>query len=203
MIGGKYTLVVRICLFGGTFDPPHLGHAVLVEQAHAQLEVDKLLVMVSGQPWQKSLTRTVTPGIHRFEMTRLALADIAGVEVSDLEVTRNQNSYTIDTVEELLRLYGSGTEIVVLLGSDAFSLLPTWHRWPDLMRLVSFALVDREAGTAMVATDLPVQPSQRVLMPRVEISSTDLRESFNVLQPQVAWLHKDVLRYIRSEGLYS
>ena len=108
----------RIGVFGGTFDPPHIGHlAVAVEVRHA-LALDRVLMVVANDPWQKRGARVLTPAADRLEMVRAAAQDLDGVEADDREIRRGGPSYTVDTVEELLGEQ-PGAELFVVVGADA------------------------------------------------------------------------------------
>src|SRR5690242_4710235 len=90
----------RIGLFGGTFDPPHIGHLVTAIDVRAALGLEVVLMVVANEPWQKVGSRAISPASVRVDMVRAAVGDEPGIEVSDIEVRRGGPSYTVDTVEE-------------------------------------------------------------------------------------------------------
>ena len=94
-------MAASIGIFGGTFDPPHLGHVAAALRCREALELDRVLLVVANDPWQKSPLREVSPAEDRVAMVRGAVAGIEGLEVSELEIGRGGPSYTIDTVREL------------------------------------------------------------------------------------------------------
>ena len=188
----------RVGIFGGTFDPPHVAHVVLAAAAIDQLELDELLVTVAGVPWQKVGERQVTPGPIRLEMAEVAFETVDRAVVSDIELRREGNSYTIDTLESLER---PDTDLFLLLGSDAAAGLDTWERHPDLADTATIAVFPRRgsedlhppSGFAWTALELP----------GLEISSTDLRERTRAGLPIVGLTPVAVQAIIDREGLYS
>ena len=130
----------RIGLFGGTFDPPHLGHLAAALAARDALELDRILLVVANEPWQKLDKRALTAAHHRLAMTELLVKDIDGIEASDMEIVRGGLTYTIDTV---IQFQDAGHEVVLVLGADAAGGLNSWERAEELCRLVQVAVVDR------------------------------------------------------------
>ena len=129
-----------IGIFGGTFDPPHWGHVKLAQNFIELLQLDELLWLPAGQPWQKS--SHITPAIQRYELTLAAVADLktllfdtdnkTHVGVSRIELDRQGPSYTIDTAKELREMYGPNQSIVWLMGADTYQNMPTWNDWQHL-----------------------------------------------------------------------
>jgi nicotinate-nucleotide adenylyltransferase len=157
---------------GGTFDPPHIGHlAVAVEARHA-LDLDRVLVVVANDPWQKRGVRALTPAADRLEMVRAAVEGLEGIEADDREIRRGGPSYMVDTVHELLA-EESGAEIFVVLGADAAAGLDTWERADELAALVTVAVVRRPGFPP--PTDLPPFRWVEIDVPELEVSSSDLR----------------------------
>jgi nicotinate-nucleotide adenylyltransferase len=141
----------RIGLFGGTFDPPHVGHRVLVRSAALALRLDAVRLIPSGQPWQK--TTVATSAGDRLQLLRAAVPDMSPrpgdtwkIEVDDRETRRNGPTFTIDTLIELRAEHGPATQLVWLMGADQFVNLPTWHRWRELLDVVHLAVTARGPG---------------------------------------------------------
>lgn len=130
----------RIGLFGGTFDPPHIAHVVAAVQARWCLDLDRVIVVPAGDPWQKSGVTQVTAAGLRLEMTRAAFGGLAGVEVSDIEIERPGPSYTVDTVNELV---GPDEGVVVIVGRDTAAGLAGWDRAEELRDRVEVAWFER------------------------------------------------------------
>lgn len=159
----------RIGLFGGTFDPPHSGHLAVASGAKEALDLDEVLFVVANDPWQKSAHRRVTAARHRLAMTKLLVEGIEGIEVSDLEILRGGESYTIDTVTEL---QCQGHEVTLIVGADVVTGIETWERADELRKLVRVAVVDRP-GYSPLTLDGWVM--SRVVVEGNDISSSELR----------------------------
>lgn len=131
-----------IGLFGGTFDPVHFGHLGLARAAISQLDLEKLLLLPSGNPYQKGRL-PLGSGQDRVNMLKLAFQEDAEIHVDERELLRAGPTYTLDTLVELRAEYGDAASLIWLTGSDAFSRLDTWHRWQELFGLAHFAVIDR------------------------------------------------------------
>ena len=158
-------------MFGGTFDPPHIGHVVTAQRVLEALELDEVLVVVANDPWQKSGERHITPAAVRLELVRAAVADVPGLTASSVEVDRGGSSYTVDTLEAL-RSADPHVELFLILGADAAARIPTWHRAGDLAALCTVVVVDRPG---VVADGLINASMLHVEVPLLDVSSTDLR----------------------------
>jgi nicotinate-nucleotide adenylyltransferase len=161
----------RIGLFGGTFDPPHLGHVAVLLSALATERYDLIEVTVAGDPYLKSAGGTVRPALVRLEMARAAFGHLSHVVVSDREIIRQGPSYTIDSVEEL---FAEGfTDVDLIVGADLTHQLDAWHRATELSRTVTLAVAPRPGETNELPTGwdafyIPMDP--------VDLSSTFIRE---------------------------
>ena len=161
----------RIGVFGGTFDPPHIGHLITAIDVRSALDLDVMLMVVANEPWQKA-SRKVTPAATRLAMVRAAVEGEPGVEASDLEIRRGGPSYTVDTLLELRRTEPDA-ELFLLLGSDAAAGLDTWQRVDELPALCTIVVVERPGSSTLLPEGFSVQ---HVTVPRLEVSSTELRE---------------------------
>jgi nicotinate-nucleotide adenylyltransferase len=161
----------RIGVFGGTFDPPHIGHLVIAADVRHELGLDRVLMIPAGEPWQKVDGGDVSQPSARLAMIEAAVGDVEGLEVSRIEVDRSGPTYTVDTLQELASAY-PGAELFLILGADAAAGLDTWHEWQRLPELCRLVVVDRpgESGPVPAAFD-PL----RVSAPRLDISSTEIR----------------------------
>ena len=131
-----------MAVFGGTFDPPHVGHLVVASEVRYRGGFDEVLLMVANDPWQKHGTREITPASVRYEMVAAAVAGNDGLVASNLEIGRGGPTYTIDTVEQLTA--GPDVDVTVVLGADAVAGLDSWHRAEDLASMVSIVAVARQ-----------------------------------------------------------
>jgi nicotinate-nucleotide adenylyltransferase len=188
----------RLGIFGGTFDPIHVGHLVTAVNVRHTLELDRVLLVVAKDPWQKAGT-VATPAADRLAMVEAAVMDVPGLEASDLELRRSGETYTADTLAEL-RVAHPGAELHLILGSDAAAGLPTWARAAEVQRLATLVVVTRPGAEGMTA---PPGWTHRVLeVPRLEVSSTDLRARFADGRPLDYLVTAPVQRLIRERGLY-
>jgi nicotinate-nucleotide adenylyltransferase len=164
----------RIGIFGGTFDPPHNGHVAAARAVTEQLHLDRLLLVVANDPWQKSGQRAVSPAADRYALTELLAEEIPGAEASRLEMDRGGPSYSVDTAEEILaEAGGEPTELFLVVGADLVPELGSWHRSDDLRRLVTLAVVSRPTGPPPAIP--PGWRSVWVDGPQVAVSSSEVR----------------------------
>ncbi len=189
----------RLGVFGGTFDPPHIGHLVAAAEVRYALDLDRVLLVVANEPWQKTGMRAISPAADRLAMVEAAVGDVEGLEASSLEIERGGPSYSADTLEALAAADPTGSRFLVL-GGDAAAGLETWERAEALSGLATLVLVDRPG---MAAPDPPPGWSfERVEMPRLDVSSTDLRDRVSSGRP-LGFLTPDaVVSCIRERRLY-
>lgn len=191
----------RIGLFGGTFDPPHLGHVAAALEVSWACGLDAMYWVPAGDPWQKRGDRAITSGGIRVEMVEAAVADLDAMDVLDLEVTRSGPSYTVDTLRALTE---PGRRIEVVLGADAAIRVPTWHRAEEVAELAELVVVDRgDTDRSDVDTALGgAWPHRWVTMPRLDISSTDIRSRVAERRPIRGLVPAAVCSVIESHGIY-
>ncbi len=198
---------MKVGMLGGTFDPIHLGHLILAEQARAGLGLDRVLFVPAGQPWRKA-GRQIAPVADRVAMVRAALGDDPYFELSLVESERAGPSYTADTLEALHEQLGDGVELFFILGQDALADLPNWR---DPGRIVARARLVVAARAGWTPADLAalerVAPGIReridvVVMPRIDISSTDIRRRVTAADSIRFLVPPAVERYIAETGLY-
>ena len=189
----------RIGVFGGTFDPIHLGHLEVAESVRDALDLDRMLVVVANHPWQKQ-DRPLTPAEDRYAMVVAALADRPGLEASRMELDRGGPSYTVDTVRALLA-DEPDAEVVVVVGADVVAALDTWHEHEALRDLVTLAVVDRPGAPAVDPP--PGWRSERVAVSPVDVSSTGLRSLLEVGAPVDGVVPEAVIRCLTERGLYA
>ena len=139
MVSSGYDLL-KVGIFGGTFNPIHYGHLRTAEEVRLRLGFDKVLFIPSGTPPLK--TKDIASASHRFEMVRLAILDNPFFELSDIETRRRGKSYTVKTIEELKMSY-PGRQFYLILGIDAFLDLPNWRDPDRLVSLTDFVIISR------------------------------------------------------------
>jgi nicotinate-nucleotide adenylyltransferase len=189
----------RIGVFGGTFDPPHVGHLVTAVNVRHALDLDVVLLVVANDPWQKTGHRAVSPPADRLALVEAAVGEVAGLEASDIELRRGGTSYTADTLAALAVDHPSA-ELLLVLGSDAAAGLPTWERADEVRERASIVVVTRPG--AEEAAPPPGWDWMRVESPRLEVSSTDLRERVADGRPLDYLLTPAVIACIEARGLY-
>jgi nicotinate-nucleotide adenylyltransferase len=189
----------RIGLFGGTFDPIHRGHVEVAESVWRALGLDRMLVVVADEPWQKQ-DRPVTPAEDRFAMVEAAAGGWPGLDPCRMEIDRGGPTYTIDTVRQLQRELPAA-ELFLVVGSDVVAGLTTWHDEPALRHLVTLAVVGRPGAPPALlppgwrAVTVPVAP--------FDVSSTELRERLEAGLPVDGLVPDAVIRCIEQRGLYA
>lgn len=189
----------RIAVFGGTFDPPHIGHLIVASEVLAVGEFDEVQLVVANDPWQKRGARVVSDAAVRLDLVRRAVSGHQGLVASDVEIRRGGASYTIDTVETLLSDDAS-VEVSLVLGADAASRLGTWHRSTELAALVDVVVVGRPgAEMPSVAGEWNVTA---VDVPAVDISSTEIRARVEGGRPIEFLVTESVRNAIEDHGLY-
>jgi len=187
-------------IFGGTFDPVHMGHLVAATWARERLGLERVLLVVANDPWQKAGTRTLTPAEDRFKVVEAAVAEVPGLEASRLEIDRGGPSYTADTVDAL-RAEHPGLRPFVIVGADVAADMDSWHRVGDLRERATLVIVDR--GGVPSGEDPPGFEVRRERIPALDISSSELRDrlgrgaSVDFLVPGPA------IRCIRQLNLYA
>ncbi|MEX2238114.1 MAG: nicotinate-nucleotide adenylyltransferase [Dehalococcoidia bacterium] len=187
---------LRLGVLGGTFDPIHVGHLVLAQEARWQLSLDRVLLVPAGEPWRKA-GRAITPFPMRVEMVRLAAEGGDYLEVSTLEGDRPGPSYTVDTLESLLASH-PGARLVLILGEDALADLPNWKDAERIAELAEIAVAQRPGNDA---SDSGIRWTP-IDMPKMEISSSTIRERAGRGEPFEAFLCPAVAAYIHEHGVY-
>jgi len=188
----------RIGVLGGTFDPVHVGHLVAAGDARHALALDRVLLVVAGDPWQKR-GQVVASAPDRLALVRAAVAGVEGIEACDLEVRRAGPSVTADTLEALA---APGRSFFLLLGADAVANMPTWKRLADTRHLATVVVVER-AGDSHAEPPGPGWRFERLSIPRLDVSSSEVRARLAAGRPVAGLLPEPVIAEIRARGLYT
>lgn len=197
----------RIGIYGGTFDPIHIGHLAIAEEVRWAMRLAQIhFVPVAQQPLKES-GHHASPA-QRLEMVRRACATNPAFVPSDSELHRPPPSFTIDTLQHFRARLGPAVEIVFILGADAARDLPRWRQATELIRLARLAIVGRPgypADLAALDQHLPGIASRSTALagPMLAISSTELRRRLAAGRPVRYQIPDPVLEYIRAEGLYT
>ncbi|MCH7745313.1 MAG: nicotinate-nucleotide adenylyltransferase, partial [Chloroflexi bacterium] len=171
---------MKVGIFGGTFDPIHLGHLIVAEEASALLGLDEMLFVPAGQPWFKA-GDAITEARHRMAMVELAIASNPRFRASDIELTRIGPTYTVDTLIELQEQLEPDSEMYLILGLDSLQEIDRWHSPERVFELATVVGMSRPLCAAFDTERLDsIFPgaSDRVMMldgPLIDISATDLR----------------------------
>lgn len=198
---------MNIGVLGGTFDPIHVGHLLVAEEARARLNLTETLFVPAGQPWLKA-DNLILPAEHRVEMVRLAIADKPYFKLSTMEIERAGPTYTVDTMAELQAQLGAGDELFFILGWDNLIQLPQWREPSRLIKMCRLLVVPRvgypDPDLDSLEAAIPGL-SQRVILldqPQRDINASEIRHrvarglSIHQLVPE------PVDRYIKEHKLY-
>lgn len=191
---------MRLGVLGGTFDPVHVGHLVAAVNVRHALALDKVLLVVAAEPWQKVTTRAISPAADRLALVAAAVGEVDGVEASDLEIRRGGVSYTADTLAELRAADPDG-ELFLVVGGDVAQSLDTWER-VDVVRALATLVVVNRPGTTAPRLD-ETWRVETVDIPNLEISSSDLRARATDGRPLDYLVPEAAVRCIRERGLYA
>jgi nicotinate-nucleotide adenylyltransferase len=190
----------RVGIFGGTFDPVHVGHLVAAAWAREAFGLERVLLVVANEPWQKTGTRAVTPAEDRYRMVEAAVAGVDGVEACRMEIDRSGPSYTADTVRELL-VVNPSADPYVIVGADVAAELGTWQRTDELRAAVTLVVVDR--GGVGSSDDPPGWRVERLRIPALDISSSELRRRLAEGRSVDFLIPEPAIRCIRQLNLYA
>jgi nicotinate-nucleotide adenylyltransferase len=190
---------MRVGLFGGSFDPVHDAHVALARTALEQLRLDELRWIPVGQPWQK--TRRLASASDREAMVRLAIAGEPRFVLDRSELRRSGVSYTLDTVRELI-FATPDDNFALILGQDQYASLHTWRDWRELLGLVTLAIANRPGAVLTVNPQIAQVAHQTVLLPMMEVSSTEVRRRVAAGESIAGLVPEPVARYIEERRLY-
>ncbi|MBR3953883.1 MAG: nicotinate (nicotinamide) nucleotide adenylyltransferase [Clostridia bacterium] len=198
---------MRIGIYGGSFNPVHRGHKHLADTMCAKLNLDKCIIMPAFVSPFKTDKKSSVTAQDRFRMCELAFRE-ANYEVSDLEIAKNETSYTVNTLTALKEQYPDD-ELFLIIGSDMLLSFNRWYRWQDILKLATLCAVSRcdedplqeledfaeshlrKEGEVLI---LPFSP--------LVVSSTLLREKIRIGEDTSAFLHPAVKDYIQQNNLY-
>ncbi|MER1986071.1 MAG: nicotinate-nucleotide adenylyltransferase [Solibacillus sp.] len=185
----------KVGIFGGTFNPPHIGHLIMANEAYEALGLDEVRFMPNAKAPHKAVAEEVT-NAQRLRLVELAVATSPQFTVERFEMARGGVSYTVDTMRELIAREPD-TKFYFIIGGDMIDSLHTWYRIDELMSLVQFVGV-RRPGTKAETT----YPVQMIEAPEINLSSTFIRQRLQRGGTLQFLLEPAVEAYIRKEGLY-
>ena len=215
---------MRIVIYGGSFNPPHIGHVAAAQSVYEELKPDKFLIIPTNMPPHKAMEENSPQPLERLEMCSLAFGHIPGVEISDMESRREGKSYTAFTIEELRRDYPED-EICLVMGTDMFLSFRSWYRYQYLLENCTLAVLSREAYDNYEIEQYKVElesehAAKVVIIPHqaLPMSSTEIRERLRLglgsellsdevyshivkkghydVSPELSWLREKVMPYL-------
>ena len=196
---------MRIGILGGSFDPPHVGHLLVAQDALDELALDRLLIVPAAQQPLKGAGQT--PAAHRLAMLHACFSGIPGIEVDPIEIERGGLSFMVDTVESLRRRWPSAT-LHLLVGDDVVPTLPRWRDVTRLLSLVQLVVLHRaDRGHDLTALAFPLESvgagtARRLATRRVDLSSTEIRARVRDGRSIRGFVPDAVETYIATTGLY-
>ena len=192
--------VQRLGIMGGTFDPIHHGHLVAASEVGHHFDLDEVIFVPTGQPWQKN-GRKVSPAEDRYLMTVIATASNPRFSVSRVDIDRPGETYTIDTLRDLRAQRGPDAEFYFITGADALAMMISWRDADELFKMAQFVGCTRP-GHRLTITNLPSDRISLVEIPALSISSTECRERVRAGQPIWYLVPDGVVQYISKRRLY-
>ena len=190
----------RIGIFGGTFNPPHIAHSIVAESVRAQLILDKIIFIPSGNPPLKESI----PAEDRLAMANLAFGDDINFEVSDIEIRDiTEKSYTVDTLKKLrIKYEGERIKLFLIIGADNLLDLPRWKDPEQLFQLAEIVVINRPGFDPKNSKQEFYEKAKFIDVPYLEISSSMIREYVKIGRPVKYLVTKEVEEYIEDNKLY-
>lgn len=189
----------QIGIFGGTFDPPHLGHLLVAEFVRDELGLDEVWFVVANDPWQKDGTRSISDASLRLQMADLATADVEHLLTCSVELENGGPSYSIDTLTTLSERHPD-VDWHLIVGADAAAGLNTWHRAPELRGIANIVEVTRPGAESSLSP--AGWNARQVRVPAIEISSTVIRDRLGKGRSVRFMTPDSVITLAASLGLY-
>lgn len=200
---GRSSAPLRIGVFGGAFDPPHIAHGALVRAALDDLNLDELRLIPTGHAWHK--TRPLSHAEHRVAMCQLAFGHIPAVFVDTREIRRPGPSYTVDTLRELSEEF-PGAELYLIIGGDQARTLSKWHNWHEILSLAIICVAERGyltgANPPFMAPIGFESRFRQLLLPVMPVSATEIRSRVAAQHSVATLVFEPVARYIDDHHLY-
>jgi nicotinate-nucleotide adenylyltransferase len=190
----------RLGVMGGTFDPIHNGHLVAASEVAHLFQLDEVVFVPTGQPWQKE-SRTVSPAEDRYLMTVIATAANPQFSISRVDIERPGKTYTIDTLRELREIYGPRIDFFFITGADALAQMLSWRDMDELFTMAHFIGCTRP-GHQLSDPGLPEGRVSLVEVPALSISSTECRDRVRAGEPIWYLVPDGIVQYIGKRRLY-
>jgi len=201
-------MAVTVGILGGSFDPIHLGHMAIAKHAFEKLDLNKIIFVPAGDPWMKT-HGLVAETKDRLDMVEAAIAGNDSFEISHVEIGIDGPSYTINTIKKLRTMIPENDELIFILGQDTVSDIDLWEKVNELVKLCKFAVMPRDGVTDVNTSFLEKKVSglgERTLflqdMPKINISSTNIRERIAGRESIESMVPKKVFEIIEERNLY-
>lgn len=191
---------MTLALFGGSFDPPHLGHLAFARFVRDALSPDELVWLPAGRQWQKP-DQVMAPGSHRAAMIARLIASEPQFRLDERELQRRGPSFTADTLREFSS-ENPGAELMFLIGQDQYARLPTWYQVETVVSLATLVVVPRGGEAVVTPPGLPPHRLRVLALPELPISSTAVRDAVAQGQDISPMVGAEVASYIASHRLY-
>ncbi|MCE2462498.1 MAG: nicotinate-nucleotide adenylyltransferase [Dehalococcoidia bacterium] len=195
---------MRVGILGGTFDPIHVGHLLIAEDARVSMELEEVLFIPTGQPWMKS-GRALSPAHHRMNMVRMAIASNPFFRASSMEIERPGPTYTVDTLREMRHELGGEDDLYFILGSDSSDEFHRWKEPEEVLRLCTIVTMPRPGSLKHGLSAIDQSGSGNVVLlegPLMDISGTEIRRRVSLGLSVRYLVPHEVEHYIRRYGLY-
>ena len=199
---------MRLAILGGTFDPIHIGHLIIAEEARVSLKLDQVLFAPTGQPWMKE-DRSISSAYHRMNMVGLATESNPFFKVSDIEIKRPGATYTVDTLRHLRKEMEDQDELFLILGMDSLSKFGNWKQSGEILDMCTLVAAPRPGSSEVDLRLLDRIKSGEadnisfLKAPLVDISGEEIRRRVGEGQPVRYQVVEQVEQYIYDNGLYS
>lgn len=190
---------MKLGIFGGTFNPPHIGHLITAESVREQYKLDKVIFVPSFSPPHKFDLQIAFPN-QRFEMLDLAIKSNRSFSATDLEIKREGKSYTIDTINSLLQLY-QNSKLYLIIGMDNLIDFPNWKSPLEIVNKVELVVMNRPGYTLEVRNEF-TRYANIIRVPNIDISSTDIRRRVKMGRSIKYLVPNEVEQFILKKGLY-
>ncbi|OGF46945.1 MAG: nicotinate (nicotinamide) nucleotide adenylyltransferase [Candidatus Firestonebacteria bacterium RIFOXYA2_FULL_40_8] len=189
---------MRIGLFGGTFDPVHLGHLIAAEDIMKTCKLDRVVFIPSARPPHKN-EKSLTSVKDRYNMVKLAIKPFTGFELSDYELKKTGKSFTIDTVRYFISKYPKTDKLYFIVGADIVEQLSTWKSWKELIKEIHFLIMTRpgfkvDKKACKIGTHVEIR--------NIDVSSSEIRHMIKKGLPPTFMVPETVEKYIYEKHLY-
>ena len=192
---------MKIGIIGGTFNPIHIGHLIIASDVTGIFSLEKVLFIPSGDPPHKK-NQEIIDAAHRLDMVQLAIANDPRFEVSDIEIKRGGKSYTVDTIEEIINIYGEDSEIYFIAGTDSAGELPTWKEPQKILSLTHFVAITRPGFPLDKVSKRYRKKMISVQTILLGISSSNIRQRIREGKSIKYLVPPEVEEYIERNNLY-